>query len=222
MKLINGNEMQLMITSPECIKHFADERNYTDFIIDEWESLPYTEYIKPDSVILDIGANIGLFALHVMPFAKKIVCVEPTPEHMKIQKSIFVVGEHEDIRIQHEQSALNYYTGKARFRTEPVNTTMNTLSDRPDSYEVDCITLKDLCLKYNLDKVDFCKIDIEGSEWKALTIERIKEVKGIIKSFFVELHPRIPDTQSEFKIRFQEAGYNVKLIDYNCSIYCYE
>lgn len=231
MKQINGAEIEIPISSPEAKKHFADVNNYSSFIIDEWESLPYSDYIKSDSVILDIGANVGLFALHVLPYAKRIICVEPTPEHMVIQKQLlkgdFMRMQVDNFEprpiysvIEHEQSALNYYTGKAKFRTEPVNTTMNTLRDAPDSYQVDCITLKDLCDKYGLTSVDFCKIDIEGSEWQALTIERIAEVQDIIKAFFVELHPRTIRSQNEMVLRFAQAGYDTVMVDYNGSIYC--
>jgi FkbM family methyltransferase len=212
MKRIDGSEILLELKSDEAKSHFNDPNNYSAFIIQEWEDLPYSKYIKHGSVILDIGANVGLFALHVQPYAKRLICVEPTPEHMRIQKEL--------ISVEHEQAALNSYTGKARFRREPVNTTMNTLRDAPDSFEVDCITLLDLCKKYQVDKVDFCKIDIEGSEWEALTEERIKEVSGIIDSFFVELHPRSLESQSVMSKRF--AGYKIEMIDYNGSIYCYK
>lgn len=228
MKQINGADIEIPISSPEAKKHFEDVNNYSAFIIDEWESLPYSDYIKPDSVILDIGANVGLFALHVLPYAKRLICVEPTPEHMVIQKQLLapyqvIISSSTSPtppKIEHEQAALNYYTGKAKFRTEPVNTTMNTLRDAPDSYQVDCITLKDLCDKYGLTSVDFCKIDIEGSEWQALTIERIAEVQDIIKAFFVELHPRTVHSQNEMILRFAQAGYDTVMVDYNGSIYC--
>lgn len=212
--LINGRVEEIKIVSDEAKKHFDNPNSYALFILEEWKTQPYADYILPNSIILDIGANVGLFGLHVKPFAKRLICVEPTPEHMRIQREI--------LEAEHEQAALNYYTGKAKFRTEPVNTTMNTLRDADDAYEVDCITLKDLCTKYNLTHVDFCKIDIEGSEFQAVTTERLKEVKGIIKSFFIELHPRSLESQNEFKKRFEEAGYEVKLIDYNGSLYCYE
>ena len=213
IRQINGGYYELELTG-KVKEHFDDPKNYALFIVDEWESLPYSKYIKPDSIILDIGANIGLFALHVLPYAKRIICVEPTPQHMEIQGDL--------VKADHVQAALNSYTGKARFRNEPVNTTMNTLREGSDSYEVACLTLRDLCVVKELTKVDFCKIDIEGSEWQALTIERIKEVKGIIKAFFVELHPRTIEAQQEMAARFEAAGYKVEYIDYNGSIYCYE
>lgn len=211
MKLINGENIELNLQSEAAKKHFATYENYSDFIIDEWESLPYSKYILPGSNILDIGANVGLFALHVQPYAKRLICVEPTPDHMGILKEL--------IQVEHEQAALSSYTGKCRFHVEPVNTTMNTI--RQDGVlEVDCITLKDLCSKYNITSVDFCKVDIEGSEWGALTVERIKEVRSIIKAFFVELHPRTRESQLNMGVRFMQAGYKVEMIDYNGSIYC--
>jgi len=211
MKLINGKTIELNIVSEQAKRHFADDNNYTKFIIAEWEDLPYTPYIKPGSVILDIGANVGLFALHVKPYAKRLICVEPTPAHMAIQREL--------IDAEHEQAALHQYTGRCKFHHEPVNTTMNTIR-QDGGLEVDCITLLDLCNKYNLTSVDFCKVDIEGSEWEALTVERIKEVVGIIKAFFVELHPRTPEAQRDMAAQFEEAGYTVEMIDYNGSIYC--
>lgn len=213
IRTIDGKYFELVLNSAASQSHFDAPNNYSAFIIQEWEDLPYSKYIKPGSTILDIGANVGLFALHVLPYADRMVCVEPTPGHMDIQREL--VGELAD----HEQSALHNHTGKTRFHLEPVNTTMNTIRN-DGSIEVDCITLFDLCRKHDLQTVDFCKVDIEGSEWQALTVERIKEVAGIIKSFFVELHPRTAEAQGAMAARFTEAGYMVELVDYNGSIYC--
>lgn len=213
IRTIDGKYTTIDIMSEAAKRHFDTPTNYTSFIIQEWEDLPYSKYIKPGATILDIGANVGLFALHVLPYADRMVCVEPTPQHMDIQREL--VGELSD----HEQSALHNYTGKTRFHLEPVNTTMNTIR-QDGGIEVDCITLLDLCRKYDLQTVDFCKVDIEGSEWEAITVERIKEVAGIIKDFFVELHPRTAEAQSAMAERFTTAGYMVEMVDYNGSIYC--
>jgi hypothetical protein len=95
---------------------------------------------------------------------------------------------------------------------------MNIVSDREDSYEVDCITLKDLCEKYGLEKVDLCKVDIEGSEFKAITEQTVGEVKGIVKRFLLETHPRSRESQDHFKNIFEKCGYTVRYFDFNGSI----
>lgn len=235
---IDGTTSEINIVSEKAKQHFVDPHNYTKEILEEWESLPYKGFItKEDKIILDIGANVGLFALHVMPLIGKvgrIICVEPTPEHMEIQKELLsIYSSYRDsgmfkisppgvwLRdIQHEQSALNSYTGKAKFHHEPVNTTMNTLRD--DGYEVDCITLYDLCKKYNLTHVDFCKVDIEGSEWVAITKETLIPVRHIIDKFFLETHPRSRESMEHFKAVFESAGYKTKFVDFNGSVFAYK
>jgi FkbM family methyltransferase len=208
MKLINGNHLELDLSDPRVSAHFKNPNNYTKEILEEWDSEPFKKFVTPDcKTILDCGANVGLFALHVLPYAEKIVCVEPTPAHMEVQK-VLLNG-----KVIHEQSALNSYTGKCGWHIEPVNYTMNTIRDQT-GMEVDCITLHDLCIKHDLKKVDFCKIDIEGSEVLALTEQTVKPVFEIIDRFLIELHPRTREMQDRFKSIFEASGYKVEYYDF--------
>ena len=219
IKQIDGGEIELNLESEQAKAHFANPANYGQVIIDEFSHEPFKGYIKPNSVILDIGANIGLFALHVIPYARKIICVEPTPEHIEILQDLLT--EQTPVIIC-EQSALNNFTGTALFRSDPVNTTMNALSDSPDSYEVDCITLADLCTKYDLNHVDVCKVDIEGGEFVALTVETIKPVSKVIDSFLIETHPASREAQDHFIMIFNECGYQAEYVGYNGGVYAYK
>lgn len=224
IRRIDGTDLHIPIITGEEQRHIQEPNNYFKEIVAEWESEPFNGLVTPeDKIILDIGANIGLFAIHVLPYASKIVCVEPTPKHMLIQKTLLqkALGVSSK-EIIHEQSALNSYTGKAKFRTEPVNTTMNTLADREDSYDVDCITLFDLCKKYNLETVDLCKIDIEGSEFKAITPKTVEEAYPIINKYLLETHPRSRESQDHFKRIFEQAGYKCDYVDFNGSIIAYK
>lgn len=227
IKQINGKHQYINIESEQARAHFVDPYNYTDAILDQFEHDIYKDFItENDKIILDIGANVGMFALHVSPWAEKIVCVEPTPEHMKIQKEILInvpavsyaIEKEEPFatenpEIINEQAALSDYTGKAKFYWCGINTTMNSLQDRGDrTFDVDTITLKDLCEKHGLTKVDFCKIDIEGSEWQAITKETLQPVFQIINKIWIELHPPEPKSQEVFKNIFESVGYKVDKI----------
>jgi FkbM family methyltransferase len=224
IKLIDGSVIDIELMTREEKEHFADPFNYTKEILEEWDSEPFKGIItNQDKVIIDGGANIGLFAIHVMPFADKIICVEPTPKHMAIQKDLFkTFWSATPIYVFHEQSALNFYTGKARFREERINTTMNALSNAGDSYEVDCITLYDLCKKYELSHVDLVKLDLEGSEVAAITVDTVKPVSHIVKKFLLETHPRSREMQDHFKGVFESAGYKVEYFDFNGSVIAYK
>jgi len=220
MKLlqIDGNEIEINPQSELAKAHFADPKNYAEVIAEEFSHNPFKGYLKPDSVVLDIGANIGLFALHVMPFCARIVCIEPTPEHMRIQKEL--LGEY--FNYDGDQSALNSFNGTALFRKEPVNTTMNSLTSGGDGIYVCCSTLLQFCELYTLTSVDFCKIDIEGGEFAAITIVRVNEVKGIIKAFWLETHPRDMQSMNHFKVIFEACGYEVELIDFNGTVFAWK
>lgn len=195
-------------------EHFNEPRNYTKEILEELEHDIYKDIITGrDLTILDIGANVGLFAKHVEPWAKTLVCVEPTPAHFAILQKIAPAFA------RCENSALAAHTGTVQFYTEPVNSTMNSLQPRGvNAGQVPCITLVDLLQKYELAHVDLAKIDIEGSEHTAITVETLLATQGRIKSFFIELHPRDQATQEKFARIFETAGYDVTFIECNASL----
>lgn len=220
LRQITGNEIELNITTEHSKWHFSTPQNYTKEILEEWEQQPFKKYLsKEDKIILDIGANVGLFALHIMPFAERIVCVEPTESHNQVFNDLLKGNP----KVTLESSALHNYTGTVGFHLEGLNTTMNRVNiSHAGAIEVPCITLYDLCKKYNLKKVDFCKIDIEGSEDLAITMETVKPVNHIIDKFLIELHPRTVEMQDKFEKIFKQSGYKVQRVDFNCSIFAYK
>ena len=231
---INGKDIELNIQSDHAKWHFETPQNYTDAILDEWKSQPFKDYLsKEDKIILDIGANVGLFALHVLPYVERIICVEPTESHNQVFKELaqpFLHNIYHKDRLTYmyenialESSALHNYTGTVGWHIEPVNYTMNRVNvHHAGAIEVPCITLYDLCKKYNLTNVDFCKIDIEGSEDLAITVETVKPVNHIIKKFSIELHPRTLEMQDKYAAIFEESGYKVERVDFNCSIFAFK
>jgi FkbM family methyltransferase len=217
---INGKEIELNIQSEHSKWHFETPQNYTKEILEEWQTQPYKDYLsKEDKIILDIGANVGLFALHVLPFVEQIVCVEPTESHNQVFEDLMQGNK----KVVLESSALHNYTGTVGYHIEPVNYTMNRVNvHHAGAIEVPCITLYDLCKKYNLTNVDFCKIDIEGSEDLAITVETVKPVNHIIKKFSIELHPRTFEMMEKYETIFQEAGYKTQRVDFNTTIFAFK
>ena len=222
MKLtqITGKEIDLNITTHHSRWHFETPQNYTKEILEEWQNQPFKDYIsKEDKIILDIGANVGLFALHIMPFAERIVCVEPTKSHNQVFNDLLKGNP----KVNLESSALHNYTGTVGWHIEPVNYTMNRVNvSHAGAIEVPCITLYDLCQKHNLKKVDFCKIDIEGSEDLAITVETVKPVNHIIDKFSIELHPRTFEMMEKYEKIFQKSGYKTKRVDFNTTIFAFK
>lgn len=217
MKLIDGTEYDIPMIG-KIKEHFDKPENYAWVVVDEFNTNPMKGYVKPNSTILDIGANVGLFALYVKPYTERIVCIEPTPSHYQVMDEIFTEAK---MFIECDECALASYNGNGKFWMEPVNFTMNSLSDR-GQIEVYTSTLLNICQRHALHSVDLCKIDIEGGEWEALTEERIWEVYNIIDAFWVELHPRTLEKQKEMAQRFEKCGYKVELIEFNGTIFAHK
>ena len=74
---------------PGFSEHYQDESTCAKIIIEEMNSDDiyqgiFNAHSKEDLVMIDIGANVGLFTLFMSPICKKIYSVEPTPNHLKL------------------------------------------------------------------------------------------------------------------------------------------
>lgn len=189
LKQVNGSEITLNLDE-DLQAHFADnDKNHGHTIVNQInEQRFYNRYFDglKDLTVLDLGSNIGLFALHVEPACKKIVAYEPTPSHY--EKNLKLTA---GTKIETRQVALSNTDGEAQFNLDSHNTTMNGLvaHHSQGTVAVKTLTLASILKTEKLKSVDIAKIDIEGSEMIALTDETVGAVKGKIKKFFVEFHP---------------------------------
>jgi hypothetical protein len=96
------------------------------------------------------------------------------------------------------------------------------------------ITVEGLCLsslleQNNLDHVDFCKIDIEGSEMQAVTVETLTPVFDKIDNIFIECHATVPNfthndiIKNRVKMEYVlgKVGYNTKVVNFD-TIYAFK
>jgi FkbM family methyltransferase len=221
MKLINGNEYELNLSKDFLKSHFEDRKNCTEEIIHQLNNGFYNEFIKNDNnVIVDLGANIGLFTTHVSPYFSKCISVEPTPSHFKILKELT-----KDIgKIQYVNAAISNVTGEMDFYLSETNSTMNSLSNiYGNSIKVKTYTLKYLLDKYDVEKVDFMKVDIEGSEVIFLSQSNIETMSKCVERFFIEFHDVNGKSYTEwrniFKEVFIENGFDCEYVSVD-ALFC--
>jgi FkbM family methyltransferase len=223
-KLIDGSIYTIELNTPELENHFNNSNNCTIEILHQFNELSwYSEYLtKDDKIILDLGGNIGLFAIHVTPWAEKIYTVEPTPSHFDLNEQLTSKFSN----IERIQAAISNTTDKIKFYTFPSNSTMNSLINRGGhSFEVDSITIPDLIEKLKLKHVDFIKIDIEGSETIALNDDIIKSISDKVSKILIEFHEvngiGYTEQRSIFEKIFIKYGYEIKHFGPD-GLYCYK
>lgn len=145
---------------------------------------------KKDLTVIDVGANIGLFTYYAYPFAKRIISLEPSGEHFEALTAM--LSQNKMNRVQPLNLALSDKNGEATFYHHP-NVTMYSLRPEvnglPEEAEkVMTMDMETLCKTYDLDVIDFMKLDVEGSEVDILASESFEKMAPRIKNMVIELH----------------------------------
>ena len=112
-----------------------------------------SKFVKPDSLWLDIGANIGTFALSVLKHGGNVICYEPCPRNIEKLKTL-------EPHITIEPKAVSTLSTVEKLYIEKKNEWRHTLFPVKGRtcIDVDTIASKEL------PKCDGIKIDAEGSE----------------------------------------------------------
>lgn len=199
---------------PVIVDHFSEGNNYADTIINQINNERIYDPMLRDRkhhVILDIGANIGLFALHAHDCTEKLYAIEPTPEHFGILTTLTKPYSNIvclPVALHHTDTVVDFYLSDE-------NTTMNSLANQyGKKIRVVGQKLKTILDFHNIDHVDFVKCDIEGGEMTALTKTTLSEVADRVDAWFVEVHATptgdIYSNRESLKDLFRSVGYAVE------------
>jgi FkbM family methyltransferase len=144
----------------------------------------------PDgAVVIDLGANIGVFTIYATTTARgvRVYAYEPMPEFCAVlnenvrlnQRSQFVHAFN--CAVASEAGARHLDLGSAGFYFPRLVSTTSTKSLK--AVAVHCTTLAQILESNHLDYVDFLKIDCEGAEYEILystplsCLERIGKIR---------------------------------------------
>ena len=147
----------------------------------------FSKYIpKKNDVILEFGAGIGnetLVMSKLIGPGGKIVSLEP---HPRVFDYLLKTISFNKLRnVIPEQKVLSYKNEKLFFSDLEEDWIKNKIS-LDGKIEIDPITIEEIIIKYNLNKIDFLKCNIEGSEIDLLNIE--KENLKKIENICIECH----------------------------------
>jgi len=162
--------------------------------------------IHENDVVIDIGANIGYYTIQ---FAKKtsskgkVLAIEPNPTMYKELLYNIKLNNYNNILL--DDSALNDQKGSADFYIPRIGKEghaslfPNVSFEVSEKIKVNLDTLDDILDKYQINKVDLIKIDVEGAE-----LSIFKGAKKLLSSKF---KPKIYFECSE--ITCEAFGHNV-------------
>ncbi len=227
LKIINGNNLNLG-KSQLFRGYYNNPSNHAKDILGQINGGFYSKLLKgikkrKDNIIVDLGANSGLVSLYVHDICKKVYAIEPTKDHLGILKDIIKTLDIDNIKCC--ECAISDVTGEKDFFVSDTNSTMNTLIENNNVKKVEKVKtykLIDFFKINDIERVDFLKMDIEGSEVPIILEKSFYKIYNIVDTLYVEIHQipgsdkKVDEYYQEIKNRLIDIGYNVK--DYKCEV----
>jgi FkbM family methyltransferase len=165
--------------------------------------------VRPGDVVVDLGGNIGIFTRYAHHMgASKIVTFEPDRRYFEILK------QNAPAQAILFNAAIGDKPGTLRL-TESEHLGGSNLWHQPDArhtqYEVNVYTLDSLLENGVIDRIDFLKVDIEGSEIIALqgiSDENLSKIRNIAVEYHHEHLYFNDELRNEFVMRFRNLGFH--------------
>lgn len=146
--------------------------------------------IGPGETVIDIGANIGVFATFAATRAAgvKVFSYEPFPENVKWLRNN--VNKSGLTNVQVFQQAVSGDTGLRYLQVNSANWIVHSLFGESTTTEpglpIDSVSFDDIMNKERIDYCDLLKLDCEGSEYEILqrcTPDTLRRVRRIVGEF---------------------------------------
>ena len=169
--------------------------------------------IEKGDVVLDIGANVGLFSAFAMwREASKCYSIEPVSYNFKILTNWMETSKNRD----------KFFPINKAIADKPLSEESLMNGNKEDCSKIEIIKLSDFFKKHPSENFDFIKMDCEGGEWSVLNDK--KELDLLIektKKLAMELHLRLgweENTQTfdfnfDFANEFINRGFDIKFTD---------
>ncbi len=193
---------------------FLARRNSQDAVVlhEIWSFRCYDAVpILPGSVVVDIGAHIGGFAVRAAIRGARVFAYEAEQGNHELLKA--------NLRRNHCQTAVSVHCavasgdGKVTLNVDPTGSTLHSLyalTSPAQQRSVQSIGLHGLLRRHRLGTVDVLKIDAEGAEYEILLNARADDMRRI-RTIILEYHDYIDHghERAELERLLRQHGFGV-------------
>jgi len=170
------------------IKYIIRGGSTDRFIVNEvWLHKSYTPKgfeINPQDIVVDVGAHIGIFTVLAAKKAHKgkVFCFEPIKENAKFLIKNIKLNNISNVILENKavsdkKGQLKIYVSKSKNKGQ---NSIHKLAKTQEPEQVEKISFKDFLKK--TDRIDFLKMDCEGSEYPifySLNKNELSKIKKI-------------------------------------------
>lgn len=152
--------------------------------------------LSNESIVVDIGAHIGLFSLYCSSRCGKVYSYEAHPENFSLALKNIKNKKAENININNlavwssSGREINIFSSDSQTGEHTVG---ESADGRDGALKVKTISIQDIFEKNNIAYCDLLKMDIEGAEYSALfsTPERLfKKIGNICMEYHMDIEKK--------------------------------
>ena len=159
-----------------------------------FEQDDYQKFFKVEEqdIVVDLGASVGPFTYKILKNKpSKVYCLEP---HKELYNTLLDnIGDNKNVICIN--SGISDKDGEITFNNlfnkDSIFTGIPTIANS--------ITFKTLLSAYNIEKIDFLKLDCEGGEYHIFTTDNIDWIKKNVSKIAGEWHLSNPEEKVNFK-----------------------
>ena len=206
---VNGKKYEMYYDCPD--KEINDQINEIfsdqDYELAKRKSFDSTQDRK-DMVVLDVGANVGMFSLFIKPYARKIYAVEPSRRCFECLKEN--TKDWDNIEIFNVGFANR--KDKAMLFGKGDQTPQTMMLEGENKEVINVTTIEDFMNENKIDHVDVMKIDTEGAEYIIFADQSFRNVADKIDFIIGESHFLESMIPEHVLIMLERAGFKAKLL----------
>jgi FkbM family methyltransferase len=190
-------------------------RNYNEFFVDDI----YRNFnINNLDTVIDIGANVGLFAKYMYSKdARKVVLVEANP---KLENNVKNILDNDYSRSSVYLSPIFSEKKTVTFNYSDINSAIGSIAfdstkgvdyeSLTNSIELETITLDEIIENEGIERISLLKCDIEGGEYDLIPSFTDKQM-SMIDKFMIEIHSNTNNQIQPILDKLESHGFNYKI-----------
>ncbi len=170
--------------------------------------------LNKNSLVIDLGGHIGDFTIFTAYTKKsKVIVFEPEKENFLLLKDNIKLNSLEQ-KVQAVNKAVTNQNGYIDFYISDHNNTgvHSAHYQGPNKTKVETIDIKTIPQTYNIDKIDFLKIDIEGGEHELFKLANqsfFNLVQYLVLEYHCQNHVKNKQSLNKLKKEITNLGFNI-------------
>lgn len=204
------------------------EDNYFGHILEEVYKTHLFDSVLPKkkegSVVIDIGANVGLTSYYFSSRFEKVYAIEPAQEHADVMRYMLKYNKIENVELF--QFALSMYNKPQEKLFHYNNKTMNSLYGNLQGPGLQMLGTEDIELKrldtfmkeQKIEHVDLLKVDCEGVEFEILCGDSFGNIADKVDTVVCEIHQYAQRNPNQIIDALKIRGFKVEVIPHDATL----